>query len=131
MLMNGNRAQPFWFTEGIAEFASGGGEPRFETWAEVEEWRSLEGHINPIAVRTLQDLPDSDSWGEYYPMFHLALEYLLSEDGWGRTFVDVKDMWTDMAAGAPFDTAFTAHLGITTEAFETSFYRRVRDYLSR
>lgn len=64
-------------------------------------------------------------------MFHLAVEYLLSENGWGSTFVDVKNMWTDMAAGAVFDTAFHTHIGITVDVFERSLYSRLEGYLSR
>ena len=36
-----------------------------------------------------------------------------------------------MSAESTFDTAFQTHLGITTEAFEFSFYRRLLDYLNR
>jgi hypothetical protein len=125
--------QHWWFTEGIAEYASGGGEPRIETWAEVQEWWSLETHINPVAIRRFPiDLPDPDgAWNEFYPMFHLAVEYLLSEAGFGRTFVDVKNMWSDMATGERFEKAFETHIGMTVDVFESSLYRRLKQYLNR
>jgi hypothetical protein len=132
LLMNGIGWQPMWFTEGFAEYASGGGEPKFETWDQVVEWKTLARHINPIAIRRYpQDLPEPDSWGEYYPMFHLAVELLLSEDGLGRSYVDVKNMWAALADGVAFDTAFRTHMNITQDDFEASFYSRLEAYLTR
>jgi len=124
--------QPEWFTEGIAEEASGGGEPTMETWSEVAQWSASVLHVNPISVRVFdRDLPEGAFWGEYYSIFHLAVEYLLAEDGWGATHPDVRDMWIDVAQGATFDEAFETHIGLSVETYETAFYSLIRSYLAR
>ena len=65
-----------WFNEGLAEHVSGGAFEPITTWEQVEEWRSDPDHVNPITI--YQTYPvDWTRVGEYYPMFNLAVQYLL------------------------------------------------------
>ena len=120
-----------WFTEGIAEYVSGGAAIPITDLDQVNEWLTYEDHINPISIHRWSDLPVPDARsGEYYPMFGLALAYLLDERGQGKTLPDVKRMYEELSRGGCFFTeAFEAHMGISVPYFETHFFQLITDYL--
>ena len=90
------------------------------------------GQINPIAWRV--DLPLSDYVRDayphyYYPMAHLAVEYLLDPDGLGRSPHDLVAVMRDMGNDATFAEAFEDHIGISESDYESQFFARMGAYL--
>ena len=119
-----------WYTEGIAEHVSGGAHPPITCWEEVEEWRQAEDHINPISIQVYDDYPVPDSRiGEFYPLFGLAVRYLMDEKGRGKTPLDVKHMFLDSGSGTPFGEAFELHMGLTVEVYEAHFWEWMEVFL--
>lgn len=127
------RRMPVWFSEGTAEALSGGstgGAPR--TLDEMNELIAEYGRINPIAWKV--DLPPSEyvlrSYPNYYyPMAHLAVEYLLDTDGPDRSPKDLAAVMLDMGNDASFAEAFESHLGISESDYEAQFFARMDAYL--
>jgi hypothetical protein len=121
-----------WFTEGIAEYISGGVFTPITNLGQWEQWRSLSGHTNPIAIHIWADftIPYGRT-GEYYNAFSLAVRYLLDSRGLGRTPLDVKAMYADMVSTGSFAPAFARMFGMTVEEYEDHFPELIADYLSR
>ena len=122
-----------WFTEGLAEYVSGGANIPITSLEQVNAWRDLDNHTNPISIHQWADFPIPDERaGEYYPMFGLALWYLLDENGHGKTIMDVKAMFEDLSSGSYFFTeAFELHMGMTVSEFEVNFYNLIEAFFSR
>jgi hypothetical protein len=122
----------FWFSEGIAEHISGGSFPPIENIQQVNEWRENPDHINPVSILRSDSSPVDDSRiGEYYPMFGLAVRYLLDENGLGRTFPDVKALYLDMIETGSFRHSFQTFMGISVDYYEENFFELIRDFLNR
>jgi hypothetical protein len=120
-----------WFGEGIAEYVSGGSYYTVESVSQVSEWKRDENHVNPVTIRMLGvDVPAGENPGRYYPMFGLAVEYLLDAKGRGRTLLDVKNMLTDMGRGASFSSAFQTYMGISVDAYRAQFYDLIEGFLT-
>jgi hypothetical protein len=120
----------FWFSEGMSEYMSGGAFPVMESMAQVNAWRQQADHVNPISVVRSTDAPVPDSRiGEYYPMFGLAVRYLLDEDGLGRSVLDVKELYLDMQTTVDFRESFERVMGLSVEDYEDQFYERVAEIL--
>ena len=117
-----------WFSEGIAVYISNNRPPPANL-AELEEWRSIPANDNPIKVHEWEDLPSGGR--RYYNMFGLAVEYLLSENGQGKTTGDVLDMYRWM-----FDTeegfarAFELHMGMSLQYYEDNYWDLITAWLS-
>ena len=121
----------FWFSEGIAEYISGGAFNPIETIDQVNAWREDPQHINPIHVRRSDDSPVPDSRiGEYYPMFGLAVRYLLDENGLNKSFADVKEMYLDMRKTSSFRESFEKSMGISVEYYEGHFFEFMDNFLN-
>jgi hypothetical protein len=127
------RRMPTWFSEGTAEALSGGttaGAPR--TLDQIDGLISEYGRINPIAWRV--DLPLSE-WVldaypyYYYPMAHLAVEYLLDPQGLGKSPEDLAAVMLDMGENVSFAEAFENHIGISQSDYETQFFALMDGYL--
>lgn len=125
------RRMPVWFSEGTAEALSGGATAAPRTLDEVNARIAKYGRINPIAWRV--DLPPSEAGDAYphyyYPMAHLAVEYLLDADGLGRSPHELAAVMLDMGAGASFASAFEAHIGLSESEYEAQFWARMGAYL--
>ena len=124
---------PVWFSEGTAEALSGGttGAPP-GTLDQVNALIDTYGRINPIAWRV--DFPPSEEIGDaypnyYYPMAHLAVDYLLDPDGLGRSPHDLAAVMLDMGSGASFASAFKTHVGLSESEYEAQFWTRMDAYL--
>jgi len=117
-----------WFTEGVAEHISGGAFTPISCWPEVVEWQQIENHVNPVSVERLDQIPQN-VWGEHYPLFGLAVRFLLDPAGRGRTIKDLKTMFADMGEGMGFVEAFELHMGISLEYYETHFWELMQAYL--
>jgi len=115
-----------WFTEGVAEWACN--YLIIQTWEQVEEWRQHPDHeLNPIAVKFREQVkPD----GTYYPMYGLAVQYLMDKDGWGKTALDVKAIFQDVGRGILFEDAFENHMDLPLQYYEENFYKLIKEYLS-
>ena len=121
-----------WFNEGIAEYVSGGFFIPVHTKEELAQWRLDPYHINPIGIQEWSDLPGPmERVGEYYPLFHLAVKYLLDERGMGKKLSDVKNMFSLLAENeTDFSEAFEIHMGISLSEFKESFFERMSTYLN-
>lgn len=125
------RRMPVWFSEGAAQALGGFTVAPPRTLDEVDALIAKYGRINPIAWQV--DLPPSeqgDSYpNAYYPMAHLAVDYLLDRDGLGRSPHDLAAVMRDMGAGTSFASAFKAHLGLSESEYEAQFWTRIDAYL--
>ena len=120
-----------WFTEGFAEYMSGGasGDP-LTTFSQWNNWRIGDAHFNPISVHRWSDFQISaDRTGEYYPAFGLAVRYLLDSRGLGKTLNDIKAMYKDMLLTNSFAVSFERHMGISVQYFEEHFYELMSQFL--
>jgi hypothetical protein len=123
-----------WFTEGLAEHVSGGVFPPVTCWPEVEEWRQNPDHVNPVSIRVPEDMPgwssnDGQTASQYYPLFGLATCYLVNPRGGGRTCIDVKNMFRDIAEGMDFPQAFQKHMGMELAFYESHFWELMQAFL--
>lgn len=120
-----------WLTEGIAETVSGG-----TAGGEITDLDRLNDlvatyeELNPIAMHTY-NYPNIELIGYYYyyPMFQLAVTYLLDVNGQGRTMQDIRDLFLDVRNGTVFETAFENRLGISLTEYEAQFFNLMNDYL--
>ncbi len=121
-----------WFTEGFAEYASGGAFPPIGNLEQWENWFGGSGHGNPVAIHQWGNFPvPYERTGEYYPAFSLAVRYLLDSRGAGRTLLDVKAMFADMVSSGSFAPAFARTFGMTVDEYEQRFPDLIADYLRR
>ncbi len=65
----------------------------------------------------------------YYPMFQLAVTYLLDANGHGKSMRDLKDLYLDVRNGAVFATAFRDRMEIGLADYEAQFFDLMTDYL--
>ena len=125
------RRMPVWFSEGTAEVLGCFSVAAPRTLDEVNALIAKYGRINPIAWRV--DLPPSEVGDEYlkyyYPMAHLAVQYLVDADGLGRSPQDLAAVMLDMGSGASFASAFKAHIGLSESEYEAQFWARMDAYL--
>lgn len=122
-----------WFAEGLAEHTAGGSREPIRTLQDVNAWRADPDHLDPIHIRAWADFPSAvlerSNGFEYYPMFDLAVRYLLDEAGLGKTYGDVRSMCEQIRAGDSFSHAFEANMGISVDDFEERFYGLIASYL--
>lgn len=120
-----------WLTEGIAEAVSGGtAGGRITDLQKFNELRNQYGSWNPIAMHRY-GYPKIEGivYYYYYPMFQLAVEYLVDENGHGKTMNDVKDLLLDVRNGVPFSTSFQNRFGMTLADYESQFFVLMNAYL--
>ena len=121
-----------WITEGIAEMVAGGtsgGE--IEDLAKFNELVSTYGTLNPIAMHQRWYPDDIDIiFYYYYPMFQLAITYLLDEEGHGKTMEDLKNLFLDVKDGLAFETSFENRFGIGLADYEEQFFTLMSNYLN-
>lgn len=124
-----------WFTEGLAEAVSDGGPfPPIRCWPEVEAFLNQPGSVNPLTIRVIEDIPDYETnpslmSSQYYPLFGLAVRWLLDPMGQAKSHVDVKHLFRDISAGMGFSEAFQKHMGISRDYYRDHFYELMQAYL--
>jgi len=121
-----------WFFEGFAEDLSAGTTGgSIRGMDHLDYLTSKYGRLNPVSYQSDERVTGGvDAYTEYhYPMRQLAVEYLFDERGLGRTPYDATGLFTDMAAGSAFDTAFEDHMGIALSDYEDRFFELVSGYL--
>jgi hypothetical protein len=121
-----------WITEGIAEMVAGGtsgGE--ITDLAKFNDLLSTYGPLNPIAMHQYR-YPDDINiiFYYYYPMFQLAITYLLDAEGHGKTMEDLKNLFFDARDGVDFEDSFENHFGISLIQYEEQFFNLMRNYLN-
>lgn len=125
-----------WFSEGIAELVSASRLfPPIETLAQYNQWWQVQGRLNPVGLNVISfyDLPEAaQNAAVYYPMFGLAVKYLLHDQGYGKDYADVKAMYYHMInTGTDFAEAFEIYFQLSVEDFESSFNTRMTDFLTQ
>jgi hypothetical protein len=123
------RRMPVWFSEGTAEALGCTSLAAPRTLDEVNARIAKYGRINPIAWRVDYWAPGDEYWEYYYPMAHLAVDYLLDADGLGRSPHDLAAVMLDMGAGTSFASAFKAHIGLSQSEYQAQFFPRMDAYL--
>jgi hypothetical protein len=129
--LNGYEFWPeVWFNEGIAEYMAGGVLGTINNINQVNEWFADEAHINPISIHNFDDYAGPyNRRGEYYPMFELAVRYLLDERGQGKTLLDVKNIYEALKDSIYFNDAFESNMGMSIAYYESHFYELISGYL--
>jgi len=120
-----------WFIEGLPEAIVGGSAGgAIRGLDQLNDLTADHGTISPISVKAYSQIESPDA-GEHfhYPMFQLAVEYLMDEDGHGRSAEDARDVMIDVAEGASFEAAFEDRMGISLADYERDFYGLVEEYL--
>lgn len=115
-----------WFIEGLAEAVSGGTNGAIRGLDQLEDLTATYGRTNPIAIQR----QFSEARVHFlYPMFQLAVEYLLDDDGLGRSLDDIRNLITDVGEGSTFAAAFESRIGIGLDDYETRFFDLMDSYL--
>lgn len=134
-LLTGPHGSPVdvWFIEGLPEALAGGttgGAVR--GLDQLNDLTAEYGTVSPISFKTYSQITSPEA-GErfHYPMFQLAVEYLMDEDGHGRSYGDATELMIDVAEGASFEAAFEARMGMRLGDFEVEFFDLIRGYLPR
>lgn len=132
-LLAGPNSPPLeaWFTEGLPEAITGGtAGGAIRARDRLDHLTADYGLISPISVESYAEITSADA-GErfYYPMFQLAVEYLIAEDGYGRSWTDMRDVMIDVGEGESFESAFEAGTGVGLDGFETEFFSLMSGYL--
>ncbi len=120
-----------WFFEGLAEaIARGSAGDAIGSRSRLDELTAEYGRTSPISIKQYSQIENPDT-GEHfhYPMFQLAVEYLLDEDGLGRTPMDARDLMIDAANGIPFEEAFESRFGISLSDYEQRFFDLMDGFL--
>ena len=65
----------------------------------------------------------------HYPIFRLAIEYLLDENGGGRSLEDMRNLITDVSEGSTFAAAFETRVGMSLDDYEAGFFDLMDSYL--
>ncbi len=129
-----------WFSEGLAEAITGWAGTEGGAIRDLEHLNYLTdkyGQLSPIAFETdaqVEALYSEEELGtaytEYhYPMYRLAVEYLMDADGFEKSPQDGRDIFLDMKEGANFSIAFENRMGISLTDYEEQFFDRINDYL--
>jgi hypothetical protein len=121
-----------WFSEGLCEYVSGQFElPVIRTMDQLNSWYNGSDHINPIKIHKNSDFPLPNSrFGEYYPVFEKAVEYLVDKKGLGKTLLDVKEMFVFLKNTRDFELAFETYMGISLKYYEENFFDIMADFLA-
>ncbi len=118
-----------WFSEGLAVYISNN-RPPLASNQELNEWQQTPGNFNPILVKEPDEYPSQGR--RWYDMFGLAVKYLLHEEGHGKTFPDVIEMYRYMASSHDgFADAFERYMGISLQYYEDNFFDLMSDFLNR
>jgi len=120
-----------WLTEGIAEYVAGGTAGGTVTSvAKLDSLLLRWGQRNPIAMHQYR-YPDIEGieFYYYYPMFELAVSYLLEPGGVAHPKAAVRDVYLDTRQGVAFAESFSNRFGIGLQEYEDQFFGRIRGFL--
>ena len=101
-LITGGESRPVdtWFIEGLPLALAGDTTP-IKGLDQLDRLTAEYGTASPISIKSYSQITSPEA-GEHfhYPMFHVAVEYLMDDDGQGRSPADMTDMLVDVAEGA-------------------------------
>ncbi len=122
-----------WFTEGIAEYISGGAFPPITNLEQWEQWYGRSDHTNPIAIHQWGDFTGPlRANGRVLPRLQPGRALPAGQPRGGPDALDVKAMFADMVnSGLVRAEPFARTFGMTVEEFEDHFPDLIVDYLRR
>jgi hypothetical protein len=130
-LITGGESRPVdtWFIEGLPLALAGDTTP-IRGLDQLDRLTTEYGSTSPISIKSYSQITSPEA-GEHfhYPMFHLAVEYLMADDGQGRSPADMTDVLIDVAEGASFEAAFENRMGLRLDDFENEFFSLMSAYL--
>ncbi len=95
-----------------------------DRWAEI----TIVSGENQTGIESEADFENEDYIALYYPMFQLAIEYLVDEKGLGKSMLDIKAMFNDMLTTRSFSVSFEKHMGMSLDYYKRNFYTLITDY---
>jgi hypothetical protein len=120
-----------WFSEGLAEVIAGG-----TAGGAIRDSRQFDaliakyGAVSPVSLkRPRRAAVPLEGYYYDYPMYQLAVEYLLSDQGPAGTLSDVRILFTKMRDGSSFEEAFDDTMGIELDTFDQRFFELMNGYL--
>ncbi len=122
-----------WFAEGIAiQISDDVFYDNIDSQKKLDSLTATYGMLNPISLLYSWTYPDIEGviTFYYYPMFELAVKYLLDPAGQGGSFYDVRDLLLDVANGVQFSTALKNRFGLSQEEYEAQFFDLMNTYLN-
>ena len=135
-LILGNNDESYlwsWFAEGIAiEISDNIIYEKIDSQEKFDNLLSTYGERNPLSIRHSWNRPnDIEGIGSsfYYPMYWLALRYIIDPNGLGGSFVDVREVLLDGMRGVSFNNSLQNRFGISQQDFEAQFFNIMNDYL--
>ncbi len=130
-LITGGESRPVdtWFIEGLP-LALAGDTVAIRGLDQLDRLTAEYGTVSPISIKSYSQIT-TPAVGEHfhYPMFRVAVEYLMDDDGQGRSAADMTHMLIDVAEGASFEAAFEDRMGLRLDDFETQFFSLMGGYL--
>ena len=133
-LITGGETRPVdtWFIEGVPLALAGDVRYSIEGRDQLDRLTGEYGAVSPIAVKSYSQISNPEA-GEYfhYPMFQLAVDYLMDDEGHGRSPADMRDVMIDVAQGDSFEAAFEHRMGLRVDDFENEFFGLMDSYLPR
>jgi hypothetical protein len=130
-LITGGESRPVdtWFIEGLP-LALAGDTTAIRGLDQLDRLTAEYGTVSPISIKSYSQIAGPEA-GEhfYYPMFGLAVEFLMDEEGHGGSAVDMRDVMIDVAEGATFEAAFQDRMGLRLDGFENEFFSLMSTYL--
>lgn len=124
-----NRPTDVWFVEGLPIVLAGDITP-IRGLDQLNRLNAEFGTINPISVKSYSQITNPEIGENYlYPLFRLAVEYLIDGEGQDRSLWDMRDLMIDVADGSSFDQAFQRNTGIRLEVYESRFFSLMDEYL--
>jgi hypothetical protein len=124
-----------WFREGLADYYAGN--IVITNVAKLNSWMAaritLPGAGNPVKIHTWNDFPSQvqqeKSQGLWYPMFELAVRYVLDIKGYGKSMPDIKKLFLDLRNSSSFSISFEKMTGTTLEDFENNYFSLILPFL--
>jgi hypothetical protein len=123
-----------WFREGLAEFYAGNSTitdiNKLNSWLAARI--NLPGAGNPIKIHSWNDFPlqvqQTKSQCQWYPMFELAVRYILDKNGYGKSMTDIKNLFLDLRSTNSFSHSFERMTGTTLENYENDFFNLILQF---
>lgn len=120
-----------WFSEGLAEAIAGG-----TAGGAIRDSRQFDaliaeyGSVSPVSLkRPRRASVPLEGYHYDYPMYQLAVEYLLSDHGPASTLVDARNLFTELRDGSSFEEAFDDTMGIELDTYDQRFFELMDGYL--
>jgi hypothetical protein len=124
-----------WFREGLADFYAGN--TVITDVGKLNAWMAsritLPGEGNPVTIHSWNDFPSQvqqeKTQGLWYPVFELAVRYILDNKGYGRSMTDIKELFLDLRSTNSFSLSFEMMTGTSLVNFESNFFNLIIPFL--